>query len=323
MQKNAVLSCFLYLLGCVICSDEALRNGANDVLVVKRHDGKYASTRWEAQFGKIHSIFKSREGKIVHIFVNNVPARQRMSIEDTGIIGFEGSSENYMTSKELKELNLNPGQNTGKYVAKELGVELEFSVFLYEDTDRLVFTDIDGTITESDIRGHVLPKLGITAEHEKVVELYDRIDRRGYHIIYLSARSYSQDDETKYYLFEMLQNRGGYSLPMGPVLLSPLTFIDSLKAEVYHKNPDIQKTEAIKDVWNAFNTRQKSGIMDTVVAAYGNKESDVRAYKNAGIDADKIYIVDHKGELVTIGNNEISTYAKQTEKLDEMYPKLS
>jgi len=322
MQKNAVLSCLLYLLGCVICSDEALRNGANDVIVVKRQDGSYASTRWEAQFGKIHSIFTSREGKLVHIFVNNVPARQRMNIEDTGTIGFEGSSENYMTSKELIELNLKPGHNTGKYVAKELDVELEFSVFLYEDTDRLVFTDIDGTITESDIKGHVLPKLGITAEHDKVVELFDRIRRRGYHIIYLTARSYSQDYETKNYLFEMLQNRGDYSLPQGPVFLSPLTFIDSLKAEVLYKNPDIQKTETINDIWNAFDTRQKSGIMDTVVAAYGNKESDVRAYKNAGIDANKIYIVDPDGQLVTIGTRKMSTYAEQVEKIDELYPLL-
>jgi len=320
-MKNVALLFAIYItIGFVRSTEEALRHGANDVVVVKRSDGSFVSTKWEGQFGKMHSIFQSREGKVVHIFVNNVPARPRMQIADAGNILFEGSSENYMTSRDLTELNLKPGKNTGKYIAHELEEEIDFNVFLYTDQDKLVITDIDGTITESDIQGHVLPRLGITAEHDKVVELFDRIEKRGYHLIYLTARSFSQDLETKDYLFQMLQQRKGYSLPQGSVLFSPSTFIDSLLTEVIVGNPEVQKTKTILDVWNAFNSPNKAHIMDTIVAAYGNKESDVKAYLTAGIDASKIYIVNPEGELVTIGNGEVSSYAEQVKKINQMYP---
>merc|ERR1719187_2820809 len=60
------------------CEDqtiEALANGANDVIVVRRYDGNLESTAWKAQIGKFHSLLESRQGKFVTVFVNNVPAR--------------------------------------------------------------------------------------------------------------------------------------------------------------------------------------------------------------------------------------------------------
>ena len=73
----------------------------------------------------------------------------------------------------------------------------------------------------------------------------------------------AQEEDTKKYLFKMLQNQSGYSLPMGililihypymnhvlmsfilgPVLFSPFSFITGLIAEVVTKSPDVQKTK--------------------------------------------------------------------------------
>ncbi|XP_023337550.1 nuclear elongation and deformation protein 1-like isoform X1 [Eurytemora carolleeae] len=197
---------FIFILTGLAVGEEALRNGANDIIVVHRSDGGFVSTRWDVKFGKLHSLLISREGKEVYIFVNNVPARQRMEIQDSGYAAFKGSSDKYMTSHHLEELNLKPGLNKGKFVAPQLGVVIPFNVFLYEENDKIVFTDIDGTITQSDIKGHVMPHFGLTAEHPAVVELFSRIKEQGYHVIYLTSRSISQDAETKEYLFEMLQN---------------------------------------------------------------------------------------------------------------------
>ena len=41
---------------------------------------------------------------------------------------------------------------SGKFVAPQLGVIIPFNVFLYEENDKIVLTDIDGTITQSDIK---------------------------------------------------------------------------------------------------------------------------------------------------------------------------
>ena len=58
----------------------------------------------------------------------------------------------------------------------------------------------------------------------------------------------AQDEDTKAYIFNMLQDLDGYSLPRGPVLFSPITFISGLIAEVVTKTPDVQKTKTMNDV---------------------------------------------------------------------------
>ena len=133
-----------------------------------------------------------------------------MTVCGAGTFQFKsGPGPNTMSQEDLEELNLKPGLNEGRYVCPELGEVLLFSVFLYSEDQKLVLTDIDGTITESDVRvrivsvslsfmfilscqGQVLPKLGITAQHAKVVELFDKIDKNGYGIVYLTARLVSK-----------------------------------------------------------------------------------------------------------------------------------
>ena len=71
--------------------------------------------------------------------------------------------------------------------------------------------------------------------------MFDRVHRRGYKLVYLTARSMAQVEETKKYIFRSLQNQQGYSLPMGPVLFNPVTFISGLVTEVVTKAPHVQK----------------------------------------------------------------------------------
>ena len=88
----------------------------------------------------------------------------------------------------FQELNLKPGVNEARYVCQELEEIIHFSVFLFDESDKFVLSDIDGTITESDIRGHISTFLGITSVHKNVVQLFDQIGQNGYKIIYLTAR---------------------------------------------------------------------------------------------------------------------------------------
>ena len=48
---------------------EALANGANDVVVVRKSTGQLVATGWYGQIGKLNSFFESRQGKEVTIFV--------------------------------------------------------------------------------------------------------------------------------------------------------------------------------------------------------------------------------------------------------------
>ena len=64
-------------------------------------------------------------------------------------------------------------------------------MFLYEESDKLILSDIDGTITRGDIQGHVSTLLGITSVQDSVVELFHKIEKNGYKIVYLTARFYT------------------------------------------------------------------------------------------------------------------------------------
>lgn len=100
-----------------------------------------------------------------------------------------------LTSDQIKSLNLKPGMN-----------ELEFSVttayqgtsrckcyvFRWKFHDKVVISDIDGTITKSDVLGHILPMVGKDWAQLGVAELFTKIEQNGYKLLYLSARAIGQ-----------------------------------------------------------------------------------------------------------------------------------
>jgi phosphatidate phosphatase PAH1 len=95
------------------------------------------------------------------------------------------------------------GGNLASYKIPDLGIEIRFVIYLYDQDTRLVITDIDGTITESDTRGFLYPQLGIRADHNGVVMLLDSINEMGYTVMYLTARSMGTDGTTREYLFKV------------------------------------------------------------------------------------------------------------------------
>ena len=120
----------------------------------------------------------------------------------------------------------------------------------------------------------------------------------------------------------MLQNLDGYSLPPGPVLFSPTTFISGVIAEVVTKTPDVQKTNTINEIWNIFKSENQTMIDDTLVAAYGNKPTDTKAFTNSGIPLSAVYIVNPQGVLKNEGTGEVTSYEEQVQNIDTLYPSL-
>ena len=57
--------------------------------------------------------------------------------------------------------------------------------------------------------------------------------------------------------------------------------------KVVTRQPDVAKTSLITKVWETFKENEKSLIEDTIVAAYGNKDTDVKGYVNSGLPKEK------------------------------------
>merc|ERR1711973_109356 len=109
----------------------------------------------------------------------------------------------------------------------------------------------------------------------------------------------------------------GFSLPVGPVFSDPNTFVDSILSEVIEGDPFVEKTKTILEIKRVFDNEDKQSIMDTVVAGFGNKKTDTKAYVDAGIDEKKIFIVDTKGVVVNVGTEQKTTYEELTQNLDQ------
>jgi phosphatidate phosphatase LPIN len=43
---------------------------------------------------------------------------------------------------------------------------------MWDYTTKIVISDIDGTVTKSDVGGHVMPRFGKDWSHESICELY-------------------------------------------------------------------------------------------------------------------------------------------------------
>ena len=117
---------------------------------------------------------------------------------------------NYLKSNTFLPKTYHPSLNLtkngafeGQFVVDSLSITIPFNMFYYDQTSRFVLTDIDGTITESDIKGHVFPVFGFSAHHDHVVEMFHKIGDNGYNVVYLTARSIASDIDTREYLFEV------------------------------------------------------------------------------------------------------------------------
>jgi phosphatidate phosphatase LPIN len=108
-----------------------------------------------------------------------------------------------LTSDQIRSLNLSKGRNEISFVvsSRYQGTHvLSSEIYLFDSDDKIVISDLDGTITRSDVLGHVLPYFGKDWSHKGVVKLFNKISEHGYKIVYLTARSISQSDQTKNYL---------------------------------------------------------------------------------------------------------------------------
>lgn len=109
---------------------------------------------------------------------------------------------------QLQLLNLKEGKNTAVFscYSRLTGLkQLTCDIYLWNYTDKIVVSDIDGTITKSDLLGQIMPLFGRDWTHIGVCELYKSIYSSNYKIVYLTARALCQVFSTKDYLINLAQ----------------------------------------------------------------------------------------------------------------------
>ncbi|CAM4619869.1 unnamed protein product [Leuciscus chuanchicus] len=222
-----------------------------------------------------------------------------------------------LTSEQIESLNLREGANNVVFsvTTQYQGTcRCEAAIYLWNYDDKIIISDIDGTITKSDALGHILPQLGKDWTHHGIAKLYHKIHQNGYKFLYCSARAIGMADITKGYL-QWVNDRGTV-LPKGPVLLAPSSLFSALHREVIEKKPEVFKIACLTDIRDLF-----SPIRHPFYAAFGNRTNDAYAYKEVGVSETHIFTVNPKGELIqekTKGNK--SSYSHLSEMVDHFFP---
>nr|XP_010333831.2 phosphatidate phosphatase LPIN2 isoform X3 [Saimiri boliviensis boliviensis] len=236
-----------------------------------------------------------------------------------------GSTTSYkkslrLSSDQIAKLKLHDGPNdvvfsiTTQYQGT---CRCAGTIYLWNWNDKIIISDIDGTITKSDALGQILPQLGKDWTHQGIAKLYHSINENGYKFLYCSARAIGMADMTRGYLHWV--NDKGTILPRGPLMLSPSSLFSAFHREVIEKKPEKFKIECLNDIKNLFAPSKQP-----FYAAFGNRPNDVYAYTQVGVPDCRIFTVNPKGELIqerTKGNK--SSYHRLSELVEHVFPLLS
>ncbi|XP_046708316.1 phosphatidate phosphatase LPIN2-like isoform X2 [Silurus meridionalis] len=222
-----------------------------------------------------------------------------------------------LSSDQIASLGLKEGPNdvvfsiTTQYQGT---CRCEGTIYLWHWNDKIVISDIDGTITKSDVLGHFLPQFGKDWTHQGIAKLYHTIHENGYKFLYCSARAIGMAGITRGYLQGV--NDSGTILPRGPLMLSPSSLLSAFHRELIEKKPEKFKIECLTDIRNLFPLNTQP-----FYAAFGNRSNDVFAYKHVQVPACHIFTVNPKGEVIqelTKGNK--TSYSRLNELVDHVFP---
>ncbi|KAH9482509.1 Nuclear elongation and deformation protein 1 [Psilocybe cubensis] len=225
-----------------------------------------------------------------------------------------------LTSDQLKSLNLRSGPNSITFSLSASGaIAATARIFVWDSTDLVVISDIDGTITKSDGLGHVFAMIGRDWTHLGVAKLYTDITRNGYKIMYLTSRAIGQADATRDYLKGIKQNN--YQLPEGPVIMSPDRLMASLHREVIMRKPELFKMACLRDIQRLFGESARNPFY----AGFGNRITDALSYRSVNVPSARIFTIDSSGEvkmeLLELAGYK-SSYIHMTDLVDQMFPPI-
>lgn len=222
-----------------------------------------------------------------------------------------------LSSDLIEKLNLKPGSNEIQYsvtTALQGTTRITSYIFLWNYDDKVIVSDIDGTITKSDVWGQVLPMLGRDWSQAGVADLFTAIEKNEYKFMYLSARAIGQSKITRDLLRNI--NQDGFTLPKGPLLVTPTSLFTAFQKEVIEKKPQEFKISCLKDIQSLFPLEQ-----NPYYAGYGNKSTDVVSYRAVGIPVPRIFTINPQGEVKhEVSQSFQSSYSKLCDYVDLIFP---
>jgi hypothetical protein len=200
------------------------------------------------------------------------------------------------TSHMLRAFGLQDGYNEIIYsVSSALQGKqtISASIFVWKPDTKIVISDIDGTITKSDVMGNVMPLIGRDWSHAGVTQLFSNIAKNDFEFVYLTSRSIGQAAVTRTYIQDLKQVE--FMLPYGPIVMCPDSLFTAFKREVVDRKPQEFKIGALREVQQLF-----AKDYNPFYAGFGNRDTDDISYRAVGIHPNKIFIINPRSEITQV-----------------------
>ncbi|XP_022745799.1 phosphatidate phosphatase PAH1 isoform X2 [Durio zibethinus] len=298
----------------------------DDSVVTSTASGRRWSL-WPIPFRRVKTLeHSSSNSSSDEIFVDTESGMPNSQTDSTPASGGKIESPrkqfirtNVPTNEQIASLNLKDGQNmiTFSFSTRVLGTQqVDAHLYLWKWNAKIVISDVDGTITKSDVLGQFMPLVGRDWTQSGVAKLFSAIKENGYQLLFLSARAIVQAYLTRNFLLNLKQD--GKALPNGPVVISPDGLFPSLYREVIRRAPHEFKIACLEDIKRLFPSDH-----NPFYAGFGNRDTDELSYRKIGIPKGKIFIINPKGEVAISHFIDVRSYTSLHTLVNDMFPPTS
>ncbi|XP_042398400.1 phosphatidate phosphatase PAH1-like isoform X1 [Zingiber officinale] len=325
--RKAVFGCnvSMELKDCIPIEDEAITKSGEDTTGVSPSISRRWRL-WPIPFRRSRSLQHSTSNSSNEdLYVDSEPGLQNSSVEKINNDDIKQSPrKQYLrtlipTNEQIASLNLREGQNmiAFSFSTRVLGrQQVDAHIYLWKWNARIVISDVDGTITKSDVLGQFMPLVGRDWTQSGVAGLFSAIKENGYQLLFLSARAIVQAYLTRSFLLNLKQD--GKALPNGPIVISPDGLFPSLYREVIRRAPHEFKIACLEDIKALF-----PADYNPFYAGFGNRDTDELSYRKIGIPKGKIFIINPKGEVAINHCVDVKSYTSLHTLVNDMFPSTS
>jgi phosphatidate phosphatase LPIN len=185
------------------------------------------------------------------------------------------------------------------------------TLFLWPPGARLVVSDVDGTVTKSDLLGHVLPTLGGDWTHPGLAQLYRRVEAHGLRFVYLSSRPIGQAPVTRDYLQRIDQD--GDMMPKGALITAPDALFIAVQREIKRK-PHEFKIPTLRGLIELFESEANPFVL-----GFGNRKTDVLSYRGIDMKDEQIFLFNPRHQVMDANQVPIfQSISQMTSNIDEI-----
>lgn len=186
------------------------------------------------------------------------------------------------------------------------------NLFVWSSKDKVLISDIDGTITKSNTTG-IFDTI-LTEQyahcHEGICQLYAAIvgqvnnkdssgndEETSTRVVYLTSRPVALASCTRRFL-ENLRQGGGHCLPQGPILGFHGNFTQLLWMElVSHRTQEFKADRLWKNLVQPFQEAGAPHHQDFLLGAFGNTLMDIQAYHMVGVGLQHSYLIEKSSKI--------------------------